>query len=238
MMGALDYIKAAQRRLQEIDRGTRFVDGRELDECVRELSRIEARVAAIMEVIDMNEYERALMGRPSVDTMDGTCAVCGKPATDKHHIVKRSAGTLRYADGTEVTKPTVRLCGSGNASGCHGLAHAQKLHFRYVEAQVDGFGAQRKGHWEYLHTREATKYERALEMDGWRRLVTDRVKREDLFGDYEKGRKVRPIVCVETGDKFASIVAAARLCGCTAPSIVRALKTGGACMGKHWNYAD
>lgn len=118
-----------------------------------------------------------MMGKPSIDNAEHFCCVCGKPATDRHHIVKRSAGKL-VVDGVEVKKPTVRLCGEGNASGCHGLAHAGKLHFRWVDeqafrnAKANGTSAHYAigGHWECLLLDEGTDYLTALSMDGWRRL--------------------------------------------------------------------
>lgn len=113
-----------------------------------------------------------MMGKPSIDNADRVCCVCGKPATNKHHIVKRSAGKL-VRDGREVAKPTVRLCGCGNASGCHGLAHAGKLHFRWADTVSNADKDIIKlvgGHWEYMLTDEPTKYINALTMCGWRRL--------------------------------------------------------------------
>lgn len=113
-----------------------------------------------------------MMGKPSIDNEARVCCVCGKPATDKHHIVKRSAGILVRL-GLVVKKPTVRLCGCGNASGCHGLAHANRLHFRWAEAvcteKSSGY-VTTGGHWEYLLTDEPTKYQEALGVDGWRPL--------------------------------------------------------------------
>lgn len=113
-----------------------------------------------------------MMGRPSVDNEARVCCVCGKPATDKHHIVRRGAGRL-VVDGREARKPTVRLCGDGNASGCHGLAHANRLHFRWVETicteKSSGY-VTTGGHWEYLLSDDPTKYQEALGMDGWRPL--------------------------------------------------------------------
>ena len=113
-----------------------------------------------------------LMGKPNIDNVDGLCCWCGRPATDKHHIVKRSAGKL-VKKGREVPKPTVRLCGMGNASGCHGKAHAGRLHFRWVESEADVWregSAKGKGHWEGLETSEPMKYQEALAQDGWRRV--------------------------------------------------------------------
>lgn len=101
------------------------------------------------------------------------CAICSRtyPLND-HHVVRRGAGKL-FRDGHEIKKPTITLCGSGNTSGCHGLAHHNRLHFRWVKSnpsrsgeRVSGYG----GHWEYLITDEPTKYQKALEMEGWQRI--------------------------------------------------------------------
>lgn len=84
------------------------------------------------------------------------CCVCGRTyPLNQHHLVKRSAGTL-FRKGIELEKPTITLCGSGNTSGCHGLAHSYRLHFR------------NDGELEYLVTNEPTKYSKALQMKGWR----------------------------------------------------------------------
>lgn len=96
----------------------------------------------------MNELDKALMCAPSIDSM--WCPFCGRIATQKHHIVPRSRGGK---DG-----PTVNVCGLGNASGCHGKLHQHRLHLRYTDE------------WEFLETSEPTKYQDALEMDGWQRL--------------------------------------------------------------------
>lgn len=120
----------------------------------------------------VNELYKPLMGKPNIDNAYGACCWCGRPATDRHHIVKRSAGKL-VIRGRELSKPTVRLCGMGNASGCHGKAHEGRLHFRWVEpaknrfTKVEFFG---EGHWEALETAEPMKYQEALEMEGWRRI--------------------------------------------------------------------
>lgn len=113
-----------------------------------------------------------MMGKPSIDNEAHACCVCGTPATNKHHIVKRSSGKL-VRDGREVPKPTVRLCGAGNASGCHGKAHDGMLHFRWVESvRRDNRTGEVLvgGHWECIETDEPTKYQDALAMDGWRPL--------------------------------------------------------------------
>lgn len=102
-----------------------------------------------------------LMDGPSIKA--DACVVCGaiRPL-NQHHVVRRSAGQL-VKDGKPLPKPTLTLCGTGNilaALGgrplCHGLAHHLMLHFRFAE-----------GRWEYLRTKEPTRYESALAMDGW-----------------------------------------------------------------------
>ena len=122
---------------------------------------------------------RPLMDGCSVDLP--WCAVCGATwPLNRHHIVRRGAGKL-FRFGAEVPKPTITLCGSGNASGCHGLAHQNRLHFRWVPGETagPGFGNLRRveagvgGHWEYLIADEPVDYLTALGMDGWTRLRGD-----------------------------------------------------------------
>ena len=97
----------------------------------------------------MNLLEKALMEAPSINAP--YCVFCGRRATNNHHVVFRSQGGK---DG-----PTLSVCGLGNASGCHGLLHQRKLHVRYVNNE-----------WQYLETKEPTKYQTALSMEGWRSL--------------------------------------------------------------------
>ena len=97
----------------------------------------------------MDELMRPLMSAPSIELP--WCPFCGKPATNRHHIVPRSQGGKNGA--------TVTVCGMGNASGCHGLFHSRMLHLRYTD-----------GRWQYLKTEEPKKYQTALSMDGWEDL--------------------------------------------------------------------
>ena len=76
-----------------------------------------------------------LMGKPSVKT--DFCAVCGRPATNLHHVIPKGMG-CRSDKGI----PLIRLCGSG-VTGCHGLAHKGKLHFGWDDD---------KGGWVYYRT--------------------------------------------------------------------------------------
>ena len=111
-----------------------------------------------------------LMGKPSLKLPH--CAVCGRlRPLNQHHIVRRSAGRMFDGAGHELKAPTITLCGFGNhlrdADGspfCHGLAHAGRLHFRWV--QEPGFAGA--GHWEFLMLGDPASYMDALEMRGWR----------------------------------------------------------------------
>ena len=124
----------------------------------------------------LNELLLPMMGKHDIDNIDGRCSWCGRPgATNRHHIVRRGAGKL-VVGGHEIRKPTVLLCGSGNASGCHGKAHAMKLHFRWVgkEKSRESFPVDQAytgaGPGEALETSKPVDYQEALDMDGWRRL--------------------------------------------------------------------
>lgn len=56
----------------------------------------------------------------------GMCELCGvKQATNLHHRKPRSQG------GEHTVENLVALCGMGNTSGCHGLAHTHTD--RYVK---------------------------------------------------------------------------------------------------------
>lgn len=122
------------------------------------------------DVCTVDELQKPMMGKPSVKA--GYCLVCGRTEPlEQHHVVFRSAGTW-VRDGVELKKPTLTLCGFGNnlyddhgRMLCHGAAHHRLLHFRFVQG-----GDPLTGHWEYLFTNEPTKYETALDLDGWRRL--------------------------------------------------------------------
>jgi hypothetical protein len=114
-----------------------------------------------------------LMGKPSIRLP--YCAVCGRfQPLNQHHIVRRGAGRMFNDAGLEIEKPTITLCGFGNhlkaqdgSEYCHGLAHANRLHFRWIQADKPYANA---GHWEYLKTDEPVSYMDALEMRGWRAL--------------------------------------------------------------------
>ncbi len=105
-----------------------------------------------------------LMGNPSIKR--NRCAICGRSnPLEQHHIVRRGAGKMFDEDDHEIKKPTITLCGFGNhgkdADGkiyCHGIAHANRLHFRWNDG------------WEYILLDEPTDYLTALDMEGWKRV--------------------------------------------------------------------
>ncbi len=116
-----------------------------------------------------------------VPLMDGAtvklpyCAVCGaRGHLEQHHVVRRGAGKL-FRGGREVPKPTVTLCGMGNTSGCHGLAHQNRLHFRWVETgqEVDPYShaTTAGGHWERAVFDEPVDYLTALGRGEWLPLL-------------------------------------------------------------------
>lgn len=97
---------------------------------------------------DVNKHQLRMMNKPSIETE--CCPFCGKPASNRHHIVPRSQG------GTN--GPTITVCGIGNMSGCHKLLHDHKLHIRFTTR------------WEYLRTEEPTRFDEALMMTGWKEI--------------------------------------------------------------------
>lgn len=126
-----------------------------------------------------------LMQGPSM--VAGRCFICGRRSPlEQHHYVWRSWGKF-YKGGVELRKPTITLCGFGNnerdANGrpyCHGLAHARKLHFRFI-GPTDYSDYSRRhsikretawggGRLQYLITEEPTDYMDALDMEGWRNV--------------------------------------------------------------------
>jgi hypothetical protein len=130
----------------------------------------------------MNKFEEALMGKPSVKSEMCVIPGCNHRATNNHHVVYRSAGkSITDAHGMHLLSPELSLCGFGNnlkdADGRmthHGMVHAHLLHFRWVDKTETRFNKPSNfygsGHWEYLITKEPTKYQTALEMKGWKKL--------------------------------------------------------------------
>ena len=97
----------------------------------------------------MNELQRQwLAGKP--DLIRPWCVVCGHRATNHHHVIPKAMGGTRH----ESEIPLLSLCGMGNASGCHGLAHSGQLHFRWT------------GRWQFWLGGPCS-YQDALCSDGW-----------------------------------------------------------------------
>lgn len=64
----------------------------------------------------------------------GLCEICGKArATQKHHRLHRSHGTL------DTVENLLDVCGSGNHTGCHGLAHSDPKRYENGWAVKSGF---------------------------------------------------------------------------------------------------
>lgn len=53
-------------------------------------------------------------------TRDQVCVSCGMPAQDKHHRRRRREDSDGLA---HLPANGILLCGRGNVTGCHGLAH-------------------------------------------------------------------------------------------------------------------
>ena len=79
-------------------------------------------------------------GKRRYGLSDGAmCSVCGRRATNAHHVVKLGLGGRqrpyvlggRYGE-FELYTPLFALCGMGNASGCHGMFHAGLLKARWA----------------------------------------------------------------------------------------------------------
>lgn len=116
-------------------------------------------------VTTLDEQLIPLMDGPSIET--DRCVICGaRQPLNQHHVVRRGAGQL-VRNGKVVPKPTLTLCGVGNVKAmggrplCHGLAHANQLHFR--------FNAE-TGQWEYARFRRPIKYAEALKRGHWHPL--------------------------------------------------------------------
>lgn len=124
-------------------------------------------------------FRNALLGKPDVVSRP-FCAICGARAADKHHVLQKGAGGSR----SDADIPLMRLCGSGNADGCHGLVHAHVLHVYWDDA---------KGGWVFylspepmgdLECWEANR-ELYLPVVGWE---IEKQARAEAFGARGKGR--------------------------------------------------
>lgn len=69
---------------------------------------------------------------------DAVCVVCGKPASNAHHVVPKGMGGgsatlhLPFDDkGIELRSPLMAVCGMGNVSGCHKRMHDRDVRVRW-----------------------------------------------------------------------------------------------------------
>lgn len=63
----------------------------------------------------------------------GVCEACGRArATEQHHRLYRSRG------GADVVSNLLDLCGWGNHSGCHGVAHTRTGELRGLSIRSGG----------------------------------------------------------------------------------------------------
>lgn len=81
-------------------------------------------------MITVNAFYRRLLDKPDV-IGTGRCAICGRPSMNHHHVIKKGMGGVGRK--TESRIPLIELCGMGNTGGCHGLAHAGRLHIYWEE---------------------------------------------------------------------------------------------------------
>lgn len=115
----------------------------------------------------LNELLIPLLDLPTVKT--DHCIVCGRRfPLEQHHPIRRGAGKAYDENGKEIPKPTITLCGFGNTLKgpdgylCHGMTHHHLLHFKEMN-----------GKWAFLITEEPTRYESAINMEGWRYCFED-----------------------------------------------------------------
>jgi len=96
------------------------------------------------------DHREFLKGKPSVKS--DYCCICGRPATNQHHIVPKGMG------GTSNPGPTISVCGFGNNEneGCHGLLHSGLL---FLDWDEDGQC------WMYLRAKEPMKDWQAWDRD-------------------------------------------------------------------------
>lgn len=118
-----------------------------------------------MKTDTISKMLKPMLGKPSIEFP--YCCVCGKTTPiERHHPVRRGAGKAYDENGTELAKPTITLCGFGNnlkdSNGveyCHGLAHANRLHFKWDE-EIKW--------WRFALFSEPVDYLTAIETGDWR----------------------------------------------------------------------
>lgn len=183
------------------------------------------------DVCTIDELLLPMMGKPSIK--GERCAVCGRPATNQHHVVRRGAGKW-VRGGVEVRKPTVALCGSGNASGCHGLAHQGRLHFRW-KATLDKQSGMVGGHWEAKLVNVPCSYQEALASEvGWERIPLKGADRP-LFEPRKRKRRQEVLV---DGSLYPTVLAAANAIGGSLAGLSEACRDGRPYKGHDVRYVD
>ena len=95
-----------------------------------------------------------LFDKPDCDLMP-YCAVCGAPASDRHHVIQKGMGGV--SKETEKRIPKMRLCGHGNTGGCHGAIHQQRLHVYWEDKDDEG--------WVFLFTEKPMGHAECWEMN-------------------------------------------------------------------------
>ena len=102
----------------------------------------------------MNKQREKLLDKPSIDSK--VCAVCGRPAANRHHVIQKGLGGTKL----EPRIPTIPLCGFGNNEydGCHGLAHANRIEFKYDE---------RDRLWKWRQTRHGGRWTVCFGQQEW-----------------------------------------------------------------------
>lgn len=85
-----------------------------------------------MKPTGLSAWREQMLDRPSVLTAN-RCAICGRYATNAHHIVQKGMGGV--SKDVERRIPKMTLCGSGT-TGCHGAVHGRILHIVWS----DGLG--------------------------------------------------------------------------------------------------
>lgn len=103
----------------------------------------------------LNRQQQALLGKPSIDS--DVCAVCGGRASNRHHVVIKGMGGLPKLIESRI--PLIPLCGNGNTSGCHKLAHDYAIEFRYDD---------REGLWEWRKTKHGGRWHVCCGQQRWK----------------------------------------------------------------------
>lgn len=74
-----------------------------------------------------NALADSLLDKPSALSL--SCVICGRPATDAHHVIQKGMGGVNK--DMERRIPKVSLC-----RHCHNEVHAKRLHFAWRDGWV------------------------------------------------------------------------------------------------------